>query len=453
MKIIIIGGGKVGRTLVRNLNDEGHDVVLIDIKSAVVEAVGDAYDVMCIEGSGTDITVLEEAGVRAADLIIAVTEKDEHNVLCGIMAKKMGAGRCVARVRNPEYYHQLQFMRDVLDINMIVNPEYLAANEISRILRFPAAMHIETFAKGRIELVEFKIDKDSPMADIPLFKLYSDHKVRILVCAVMRDNEVIIPKGDFILHAGDRIYVTSTHIDIAKFINKMHVDNQRVKSTLIIGGGRISFYLARMLGELGVKVKIIEQDMDKCNKLTDMLPKASIICADGTDRDVLIEEGIDSVDSFVSLTGIDEENIIVSMYAKQNGINKVITKINRLSFMDIVEGMGIDSPVTPKDITADVILGYVRAMDNISKIANNEIRTLYRIVGNNAEAIEFRVYENPDIVGIPLKDLRIKQNVIIAAVAKGNKIVIPSGNTVIDVGDHVIVVTTGHLKHLNEILL
>ena len=231
MKIIIIGGGKVGRTLVRNLNDEGHDVVLIDIKSAVVDAVGDAYDVMCIEGSGTDITVLEEAGVRTADLIIAVTEKDEHNVLCGIMAKKMGAGRCVARVRNPEYYHQLQFMRDVLDINMIVNPEYLAANEISRILRFPAAMHIETFAKGRIELVEFKIDKDSPMADIPLFKLYSDHKVRILVCAVMRDNEVIIPKGDFILHAGDRIYVTSTHIDIAKFINKMHVDNQRVKST------------------------------------------------------------------------------------------------------------------------------------------------------------------------------------------------------------------------------
>ena len=208
-----------------------------------------------------------------------------------------------------------------------------------------------------------------------------------------------------------------------------------------------------MLGELGIKVKIIEQDMDKCNKLTDMLPKASIICADGTDRDVLIEEGIDSVDSFVSLTGIDEENIIVSMYAKQNGINKVITKINRLSFMDIVEGMGIDSLVTPKDITADVILGYVRAMDNISKIANNEIRTLYRIVGNNAEAIEFRVYENPDIVGIPLKDLRIKQNVIIAAVAKGNKIVIPSGNTVIDVGDHVIVVTTGHLKHLNEILL
>jgi trk system potassium uptake protein TrkA len=449
MDIIIIGGGKVGRTLVEYLNNEGHSVVLVDIKSSIIEMVQDDFDVMGIVGSGTDIEVLREAGVRRADLVIAVTEKDEFNVLCCIISKKMGAKRCVARMRNPEYYKQLTFMRDEIGINMIVNPEYYAANEISRILRFPAAIKTETFSKGRIELAEIKIEEKSSLDGKALHEIYSKYKVKVLVCAVQRGDDVIIPKGDFVVHADDRIHVTATHSDIAKFMNLIGIDNQKLKTVMLIGGGKISYYLSRQLIESGMKVKIIEQDMDRCNELSEALPKAAIICADGTDRNTLTEEGIESVDAVVTLTGIDEENIIVSMYAKKLEVDKVITKINRLSFAEMLDSLGIDSIVTPKDITANIILGYVRAMENSS---GTEINTLYRIVGNKAEAIEFKVTNEPRLTSIPLKNLKLKNNILIASIVHDGRPSIPDGNSTIEPGDSLVIVTTLQLKKITDIL-
>ncbi len=449
MNIIIIGGGKVGRTLVEYLDAEGHDVVLIDTKSSIIEYVQEDYDVMGIVGSGTDIEVLKEAGVKKANLIIAVTQSDEFNVLCCVIAKRMGAKRCVARMRNPEYYKQISFIRDELGINMIVNPEFFAADEISRMLRFPAAIKTETFAKGRIELAEIKIDKNSVLIGKALHEIYSKYRVKVLVCAVQRDKDVIIPNGDFVLQSGDKIHVTATHRDIAKFMHDIGIDNQKLKTAMLIGGGRISYYLARQLIETGMRVKIIENNREKCDTLSELLPKASIIHGDGTDKDTLTEEGIDSVDAFVTLTGIDEENIIISLYAKTRNVDKVVTKINRLAFAQMLDSIGIDCIVTPKNITANLILGYVRAMGNTG---DTEISSLYRIVENKAEAIEFKVADEPRLTSIPLKNLKFKKNILIASIVHGGKPFIPDGNSTIEPGDTLIIVTTLQIRKITDIL-
>ncbi|MDD6484418.1 MAG: Trk system potassium transporter TrkA [Clostridiales bacterium] len=450
MDIIIIGGGKVGRGLVEHLNNEGHNVVLVDIKDSVIESVQDDFDVMGIAGSGTDIEVLEEAGARKAQLVIAVTPRDEFNMLCCIMAKKLGTHACVARLRNPEYYKQTDFMRRELEIGMIVNPEFYAADEISRMLRFPAAINTETFAKGRIELAQIRVSSDSPLVGRAIWEIYAKYKVKVLVCALQRGDEVIIPNGDFVINSEDKIHVTATHRDIAKFMHEIGIDNQRLKTVMIIGGGRISYYLARQLLESGMRVKIIESRMERCSELAELLPKASIIYADGTDKNTLCEEGIDDVDALVTLTGIDEENIIISMYAKKLQVPKVVTKVNRLAFVEMLDTIGIDSIVTPKDITADVILRYVRAMENSS---GTEINSLYRIVGDKAEAIEFNITSEPGLTSVPLKKLRLKKNILIASIVRGNKRpFIPDGNSTLEPGDTVIIVTTAQLKKITDIL-
>lgn len=449
MNIIIIGGGKVGRTLVEYLNNEGHAVVLIDIKSSIIERVQNDFDVMGIVGSGTDIEVLKEAGIKRADLVIAVTEKDEFNVLCCVIAKKLCAKKCIARMRNPEYYKQIGFMRDELGISMIVNPEFYAASEISRILRFPAAIKTETFAKGRIELAEMKVEKDSPLIGKALHEIYSKYRVKVLVCAVQRGEDVIIPNGDFVLFSEDKIHVTATHSDIAKFMHSVGIDNQRLKTAMLIGGGRVSYYLAKQLIESGMRVKIIESNMERCNELAELLPKAAIICADGTDKNTLAEEGIDSVDAFVTLTGIDEENIIISMYAKHCNVDKVVTKINRLAFAEMLDSIGIDSVVTPKNITANIILGYVRAMENSS---GTEINSLYRIVGDKAEAIEFKVTNEPRLTSVPLKKLKLKKNILIASIVHSGRPFIPYGDSTIEPGDSLVIVTTRQIKKITDIL-
>lgn len=449
MKVIVIGGGKVGRTLVADLNNEGHDVVLIDIKSTVAEQIQDEFDIMGICGSGTDIEVLEEAGIKNTDLLIAVTDKDEFNALCGIIAKSLGAKRCVARVRNREYFKQMTFMRDVLGLNLIVNPEYYAASEISRILRFPAAIKTETFARGRVELAEMKLPES--LNGKALREIYKMYRVKVLICAVQRGDEVIIPNGDFILRSGDRIHVTATHAAIAAFMKQAGVDNQRIKKALLIGGGRVAFYLAKQLTESGIKVKIIEQDMKQCEILADYLPNVSIACGDGTDQQVLEEEGINSYDALVALTGIDEENIIISMYAKtKKNIDKVITKVDRFAMSQVIAATGIDSIVTPKDITANTILAYARAMEASH---DTEVRALYRIVNGNAEAIEFRITSESALTSVPLRELNLKNNILIAVIIKGNKIIIPDGNSTIEVGDTLIILTTEHLKKIGEILV
>lgn len=448
MDIMVIGGGKIGRKLIDEFDREGHSVVFVDINQEIVEKIQNDYDVMGICGSATDVEVLTEAGMKNCDLALCVTNQDEINALCGIMSKKLGAKVCIARIRNRQYFKQTEFMRDELGLNLIVNPEFYAADEIARMIRFPAAIKTETFAKGRIELAEFKVPEI--LIDKPIYNIYKKHKLKILICAVARGSEVIIPSGDFVLCEGDRIHVTASHADMAKFMKIVGLDNQRLKTATIIGGGRISYYLATQLIESGTRVKIIEQDRNKCIELSEYVPKASIICGDGTDMELLDDEGIDNVDAFVALTGIDEENIVISMYAKTKKVDKVITKVNRLSYAQMFNSTGVDSIVTPKDMTANVIVGYVRAMNEAGN--HSEMVSLYRIVNNKAEAVEFRVSRESKFTSKPLKDITFKKNVLIAAIVRNGKSFLPDGNSTIEVGDNVVVVTMQKLQHFEDIL-
>ena len=449
MNVVIVGGGKVGRKLVEDFNREGENVVLIDIKGSVCERIEESYDVRCVCGSGTALETLNEAEVRRADLFIAVTENDEYNALCAVMAKKVGADRCVARVRNRIYFKQLDFMRTALGIDLIVNPEYATASEISRILRFPAAINAETFAKGRIELIEFNVGEDNALCNNAIYEIYKKYKIKVLICAVQRGNEVYIPNGDFVIEKGDKLHITASHHDLSQFMREIGVIQKKVKSAILIGGGRISFYLARLLIESGMQVKIIESDMERCQELAEYLPKADIVYGDGTDRNVLAEEGIDRVDSLVALTGIDEENMIISMYAKTRNVDKIVTKVNRISFSDLMEDSGVYSIVTPKNITADMIIRYARAMKSAK---DTEIVTLYRIVNNQAEALEFIVNQESELTAKPLSKIKMNKNVLIAAILRNNKMFVPDGNSQIAVGDTVVVVTTQHLTTLSDIL-
>lgn len=449
MNVVVVGGGKVGRKLVEDFNNEGDDVVLVDIKNEVCERIQDNFDVRCVCGSGTDLSVLDDAQASKADLMIAVTENDEFNALCAVIGKKLGADRCVARVRNREYFKQLDFMRNALGINLIVNPEYETACEISRVLRFPAAIKTETFAKGRIELIEFNVAEDNALCGKAVFEIYKKYKIKVLICAVQRGNDVFIPNGDFVIEKGDKLHITASHKDVAHFMREIGVINTKVKNAILIGGGRISFYLAKQLIESGISVKIIEHDMERCKTLTENLPKADIVCADGTDKHVLKQEGIDRVDSVVTLTGIDEENMIISMYAQTRLVDKIVTKVNRLSFAELMENNGVYSIVTPKNITANIIIGYARAMKSAK---DTEIRTLYRIVNNKAEAMEFIVAKESELTSKSLSEIKMKKNVLIAAILRNNRLMLPDGESKLEVGDTIIVVTTQHLTSLGDIL-
>ena len=365
------------------------------------------------------------------------------------MAKKLGAKRCVARVRNREYFKQLDFIRNALGINLIVNPEYETAGEISRMLRFPAAIKTDTFAKGRIELIEFRISEDSVLCNHAVHEIYKKYKIKVLICAVQRGDEVTIPNGDFVIQSGDKLSLTASHADLAHFMREIGVIQKKIKTAILIGGGRISFYLAVQLLESGMRVKIIEQNRDRCNELAEHLPKADIVCADGSNRYILEEEGIDRVDSIVTLTGIDEENMIISMYAKTKNVDKVVTKINRSSFAGLMESSGVYSIVTPKNITANLIMRYARAMESAQ---DTEMRTLYRIVNNKAEAMEFIVTRESALTARPLAELKMKENFLIAAILRGNKMFLPGGDSTIEVGDTVVIVTTQHITSLGDIL-
>ncbi len=449
MNVVIVGGGKVGRKLVEDFNNEGEDVVLIDIKSHICDKIQETFDVRCICGSGTDLEVLNEAEVKRADLFIAVTENDEFNALCTVMAGKLGADRCVARVRNREYFKQIDFMRNALGINLIVNPEFATAAEISRILRFPAAINAETFAKGRIELIEFNVSEDNALCNYAIYEIYKKYKIKVLICAVQRGNDVYIPNGDFVIQSGDKVHITASHRDIARFMREIGIIQKKVKSVILIGGGRISFYLARLLLESGMRVKIIEHNMKRCQEIAEHLPKADVVCGDGTDRQLLAEEGIDRVDAVVALTGIDEENMIISMYAKSRNVDKIITKINRISYADLMGDTGVYSIVTPKNITANMIIRYARAMKSAQ---DTEMRTLYRIVHNKAEAMEFIVNKESQLTSRPLAEIHMKKNVLIAAILRNNKMFLPDGGSTLAVGDTVIVVTTERLTSLTDVL-
>lgn len=450
MYIVIIGKGKVGTALTESLAGEGHDVVVIDNKPDVIETAINTSDVMALLGNGATYKVQKEAGVDKAELLIAVTPSDELNILCCLIGRKIGAKNTIARVRNPEYSSQLLFMRNELGLSMMINPEYEAASEISRILRFPSASRIDYFAKGRVDLVEFRLPQDSMLSGHPINSLYKKTKAKVLVCTVRRDKEEIIPDGNFVLLAGDRISVAASHVDLASFFKNVGVLKQRIKNVMLIGGGKISYYLARQLIEIGISVKIIEQDRQRCNDLSDLLPKATIVCGDGTDQSLLLEEGITQTDACVALTGIDEENIIVSVYAAIKGVIKVVTKITRTSLKDILDSVGLESIISPKEITAHIILRYVRALQN--SLGSN-ILTLHKLGSDSVEALEFRVIKGTPVCGVALKKLNLKKNLLIASIIKKDHVIIPTGDDKMEAGDSVIVVASGHtLRDLGDIL-
>lgn len=449
MNIIIVGGGKVGLSLVQNLRYEDHDISLIDPNSSVIEYTTTEYDVLGIEGSGACHEDLLAAGADKADLLIATSAQDELNILSCIMAKRMGTHRCIARVRDPKLSTHLPFLRDELGLSAMVNPELYAAGEISRIIRMPSAIKVDSFAKGRIDLAEIKVEEGSALDGLTLFKLPTTYKSRVLICAVTRDGDVIIPSGDFVLRAGDRIHVTASRADLSSFFKEQGTAVSRIRDVMIIGGGRIAYYLTRQLLDSGIRVKIIELDPERCLWLSDAFPKATVICGDGTDQDLLISEGLNTADACVALTGLDEENIILSMFAKNQSDAKVITKVNKPSLKKMTGSVGLDSLISPMQLTANMIVQYVRAVQNSG---GSNISTLYKLVDDRVEAIEFVAREGSKVLGITLRELSLKKDLLIAGIIRGSKVIIPSGNDCIMKNDSVIVVTTNrYFQDLDEI--
>lgn len=451
MKIVIVGGGKVGVTLTALLSGEGHDVTVIDTAPKLIETVVNSHDVIGYCGNGASFPVQEEAGVARCDVFIAVTGSDELNIMSCMVAEKIGAKRLVARVRNTDYSNQLMFMQNKLGIDLIINPELETAAEISRIIAFPAATAIETFAKGRIDLAGILVAEDSPLNGMLLRDIRKELDASMLVCVVQRGEEVIIPSGNFRIEAGDKVHFTAAKKDIQKVFRALGIQKKKIKSALVIGGSRTSYYLARILKKSGIEIKIIENDRQRAVELESLLDGVSVICGDGTDTDLLKEEGLENFDATVALTDIDEENIIFSMYAKTQGVKKTVCKVNRGPLSEMVSSMMKEcSFVCPKTNTAAIILRYIRALDNAG---GSEMQTLYKIIDGRAEAIEFIAAENCPLNGVPLKELSLKENIIIACVSQGGKVLIPDGNTAINAGDSVIVITADRtIYDLAEIL-
>lgn len=439
MKIIIVGCGKVGTTLAEELNREQHDITLIDSDNDALQAVSDSIDVMCVTGNGAMYQVQMEAGIKEADLMIATTNSDELNMLCCLIAKKAGNCQTIARIRNPEYSAEINYIREELNLSLAINPELAAAREISRLLRFPTAIKIEPFAKGRTELLKFRIPNGSILDKMKVMEVVSRLKSNVLICAVERGEDVIIPDGNFEMLGGDKISFIAPHSDSAEFFRKAGIENNTVNTAMFVGGGKLTYYLAKSLADTKIKLKIIEQDEERCRQLSELLPDAMIIHGDGSDQQLLLEEGIRQVEAFASLTGFDEENIMLSLYAASQSNAKLITKVNKIAFENVIDSLNLGSVIYPKMLTADIILQYVRAMQNSM---GSNIETLYKIVAGKAEALEFRVRESSSILGIPLESLKLKNNLLVACINRNGKIIMPRGKDVIQVGDTVIIVTT-----------
>ncbi len=454
MRIIVVGAGKTGSTIIEYLSSEEHDVVVIDTDAKLIEEIINRNDITGIAGNGADYEILTEADAENTDVLISLTASDELNMLCCMLAKKLGTKSVIARIRNPIYTRQMVFMRNEFGINMILDQDYEAAVEISRILRFPSAAKLDVFAKGRIEMAEIKIGEDNPIVGLPLFELNSKFDIKILVCAVQRGENVYIPAGSFVLEAGDKINVTASHAELADFFKKIGVFKKRSRNVMLAGGGGIAYHLAKQLIEAGMTVKIIEQSRARCVELTDSLPKAKIICGDATDHALLAEEGIENADAFVGLLNLDEENIILSMYANTLDVEKVITKVSRINTAELMRMSGLDSIVSPKNTVAARIVRYIRAMGNSG---SSGVQTLYKLVGDRVEALEFLVgndaEKNEGVTDIALKDLKLKPDLLIASIIRGRDVIYPRGTDVIKSGDTVIVVTANdkYLRDLKDI--
>lgn len=450
MKIIIVGCGKIGTTLAEQLSSEHHDLVVIDTNPQKIQQLSESIDVMGIVDNGASINVLSDAGIEDAHLLIAVTGSDELNLLCCVIAKKVSKCHTIARVRNPLYNKERNFIRKSLGITMIINPELASAIEISRLLRFPSAIELDTFAKGRVELLKFKLLPEFRLSGMSVMEIVDKLRCNVLICGVERGEEVFIPSGNFILQDNDLISIMASPKNSASFFKKVGIHTHQVKNALIVGGGTLGYYLAALLIDLKIEVRIVENNQERCQQLSELLPEATVICGDGTDKKLLLQEGLTQTESFITLTNMDEENIFLSLFAKKNSKAKLITKVNRIAFDDIIDGLDIGSVIYPKYITADYILQYVRAMEN--SLSSN-VETLYHILDNQAEALEFSVKEASSVTDIPLSQLNLKENLLIACINRNGSIQIPRGQDTIQVGDTVIIVTSVKgLRDLKDIL-
>mgnify|MGYP002593760260 CR=1 FL=1 len=450
MKIIIVGCGKVGVSLAERLSAEGHDLVMVDMNPQKVEHLSNQFDALGIVGNGASFNIQQEAGVENADLFIAVTGEDELNLLCCLMAKKTGHCDTIARVRNPLYNKEIRFIQEKLGLSMIINPELAAAQEISRLLRFPSAIKIDTFARGRVELLKFKVLPEFKLDGMSVSQISDAFRSDILVCAIESRDNVSIPGGDHIIHDGDMVSILASPLNAAAFFRKIGLKTNQVKNCIIVGGGTISYYLAHALLDMKISVKIIEQNKNRCEHLSELLPDATIINGDGTNRSLLLEEGLSESESFVTLTNLDEENVFLALFAKSISDAKLVAKVNRLEFDDVIDSLDIGSVIYPKNITADYILQYVRATQN--SIGSN-VETLYHILDGNAEALEFAIREESAVTYIPLAELNLRKNLLVGCLNRNGRIRIPRGQDMIQVGDTVIIVTTHKgLRDITDIL-
>ncbi len=452
MKIVIIGDGKVGYKLAKQLSAEEYDVVMIDSNEGKLRDAMNHMDIFCVHGDGGSVEVQKSAGVQDAELLIACTSTDECNMLSCLIARRIGARHTIARVRNPIYYQQIDFLKEDMHLSMAVNPELTMGQEIARQMLFPDASKIETFVKGRVELIEFWITEQSGLKEMSLAEMYNRFQVKMLVCAVERGEDVVIPDGEFVMKAGDRLHIAASHKEIRSFFKQFGYRKSKIKRVLICGGGRVSYYLGMQLSNLGMQIKIIEINREKCEGLCENLPKAAIIHGDASNHDLLLEEGLQEADAFVSLTGMDEENIIMSLFAKKQGVSKIILKVNEDRRAKMIEELGLDSVVSAKTVTADAILSYVRARRNSQGSVN--VETMYQLIDGKVEALEFIVNAPTAYTDIPLKKLSLKSNNLIACIARGRRIIIPNGDDSIQVGDNVIVVTMERqIQDIEDILI
>ena len=452
MKIIIFGCGKIGRTIIESLVDEGHDIVAVDREKSVVDEVTDIYDVMGLCGNGVDSDTMTEAGVEDTELFIAVTGSDELNMLACFLAKKMGAKYTLARIRNPEYNDEsLSIMKQYLDLSVALTPEKLVAKEIYDNLRYPSSVKVESFSNRALDIVELHIGESSPFAGITLMELRKQYTESFLVCCVLRDGNVYIPDGNFRLEAGDKIGLTASRSEIHKLLKSIGLPSKHPKNVIIMGGGRISYYLTKMLIPAGVNVKIIEIDKNTCHDIALALPEATVIMGDSMKPEILLEEGVATTDAFIALTGKDETNILTSFFVAGQTLSTIISKINRPDLYSSAEKMGLECIVSPQHTVSNVVSSYVRALQN--SVGSN-VETLYKIMDGKAEVLEFKVSDDFRYTDTALRNMKLKGNILIAGIIRGRKPIIPTGNDVIMKGDRVIVLAAGHLLgDLSDIIL
>ncbi|MBQ7356705.1 MAG: Trk system potassium transporter TrkA [Clostridia bacterium] len=450
MKIIIVGCGRVGESLAAQLNEEGNDIVVVDQSAAKVKAVANKYDLLGVIGNGATHTTLTEAGIRTADLLIAVTGSDELNLLCCIMARRTSRCRTIARVKSPDYAADSDYLKHELGLAMVINPDYAAAKEIARVLNFPSAITIETFVKGRVELLKFRLPEGSALAGQSVKEAIVKYKSNVLICTVERGDEAYIPNGDFVFAEKDIISIIAAPKAAMEFFDKIDYKIQPARSVTVIGTSNTTHYLCAELERSGIRVKVIESDEKRCEEFASRHDGITVISGDPTDEDLLREEGVARSDALVALSPIDEENIMLSLFAKTSGVKKTVTKINRIEYTDVIKQLDLDSTIYPKNITADIIVRYVRAMRNT---AGSNMETLYNVIKNKIEAAEFTVGDESPILNTPLSALRFKDGVLIAAIIRNKQLIIPRGSEVILPRDSVVVVTAERGIHdLTDVL-